>query len=189
MPFPSQPSDEALLEAWRAGDDSAFEALFRRWQNPLRRHLTRMLDDPATADDVTVDTFLRLHRHRDRWRSGMPAAALAVHDRPQPRPQQAARPATVGLDSAQRGPRPAGATAPDRRDATPGGGGLRGPAAGATGDVLAAAPRRSAGDGDRARDRRAGGYGEVPSVPWPAAAARAARRSRARGVTSWRCSM
>ena len=72
MPSPSEPSDEALLEAWRAGDDAAFEALFRRWQNPLRRHLTRMLDDPATADDVTVDTFLRLHRHRDRWRTGMP---------------------------------------------------------------------------------------------------------------------
>lgn len=72
MPSRTEPSDEALLEAWRAGDDSAFEALFRRWQNPLRRHLARMLDDPAAADDLTVDTFLRLHRHRDRWRTGMP---------------------------------------------------------------------------------------------------------------------
>ncbi len=72
MSSPPQPSDEALLEAWRAGDASAFEALFRRWQNPLRRHLSRMLDDPAAADDLTVETFLRLHRHRDRWRTGMP---------------------------------------------------------------------------------------------------------------------
>src|SRR6185295_15397589 len=67
-----QPSDETLFEAWRAGDASAHETLFRRWQVPLRRHLTRMLDDPAAADDLVVETFLRLHRHRDRWRDGTP---------------------------------------------------------------------------------------------------------------------
>lgn len=65
-----EPSDEAFLLAWQRGDDSAFEALFRRWQAPLRRHLTRMLDDAAAADDLVVETFLRLRRHRDRWRPG-----------------------------------------------------------------------------------------------------------------------
>ena len=68
----SEPSDETLLLAWQGGDASAFEALFRRWQGPLRRHLTRMLDDPAAADDLVVETFLRLERHRQRWRRGMP---------------------------------------------------------------------------------------------------------------------
>jgi RNA polymerase sigma-70 factor (ECF subfamily) len=68
----SEPSDEALLLAWQAGDAAAFEGLFRRWQVPLRRHLTRMLDDPAAADDLVVETFLRLQRHRDRWRPGTP---------------------------------------------------------------------------------------------------------------------
>ena len=112
MPIPAEPSDETLLDAWRAGDPAAFEALFRRWQAPLRRHLTRMLDDPAAADDLTVETFLRLHRHRERWRPGMPlrpwlftiarnlarnrlrAQRLwgwlplsAVHDRPAPPPR------------------------------------------------------------------------------------------------------
>ena len=68
----SEPSDEALLLAWQGGDASAFEALFRRWQGPLRRHLTRMLDDAAAADDLVVETFLRLERHRGRWRPGTP---------------------------------------------------------------------------------------------------------------------
>jgi RNA polymerase sigma-70 factor (ECF subfamily) len=68
MRSPGEPSDEALLAAWVAGDEAAFEALFRRWQPPLRRHLRRMLDDPAAADDLVVETFLRLHRHRHRWR-------------------------------------------------------------------------------------------------------------------------
>ncbi len=70
MPSLPEPSDEALFAAYRAGDAAAFEALFRRWQAPLRRHLTRMLDDPAAADDLVVEAFLRLHRHRDRWREG-----------------------------------------------------------------------------------------------------------------------
>jgi RNA polymerase sigma-70 factor (ECF subfamily) len=72
MPFAPEPSDEALFAAHRAGDGTAFERLFRRWQGPLRRHLTRMLDDPAAADDLVLETFLRLHRHRDRWREGTP---------------------------------------------------------------------------------------------------------------------
>lgn len=72
MPVSPEPTDEELFTAWRAGDASAFDALFRRWRAPLGRHLTRMLDDPAAADDLVVETFLRLHRHRDRWRDGMP---------------------------------------------------------------------------------------------------------------------
>src|SRR5688572_32323412 len=70
MRAPSEPTDEALLLAWQAGDPSVFEVLFRRWQAPLHRHLTRMLDDPAAADDLVMETFLRLQRHRTRWRPG-----------------------------------------------------------------------------------------------------------------------
>lgn len=61
-----QPSDETLFAAWLGGDEAAFEALFRRWQAPLQRHLTRMLDDPAAAEDIVVETFLRLHWRRAR---------------------------------------------------------------------------------------------------------------------------
>lgn len=66
----NEPSDEVLLRAWCAGDAAALETLFRRYQAPLGRHLSRMLDDPAAAEDLVVETFLRLHRHRDRWREG-----------------------------------------------------------------------------------------------------------------------
>ena len=67
-----EPSDEALFAAYRAGDASAFEMLFERYRRSLGRHLARMLDDPAAAEDLVVETFLRLHRHRDRWREGTP---------------------------------------------------------------------------------------------------------------------
>jgi RNA polymerase sigma-70 factor (ECF subfamily) len=72
MPVLPEPSDEALFAAYRAGDAAAFETLFRRYEAPLGRHLARMLDDPAAADDLVVETFLRLHRHRHHWREGKP---------------------------------------------------------------------------------------------------------------------
>ena len=65
-----EPSDERLLAAYRDGDLAAFEALFRRYQGPLYRHLTRMLDDRAAAEDVVIETFQRLHVHRDELRAG-----------------------------------------------------------------------------------------------------------------------
>jgi RNA polymerase sigma factor (sigma-70 family) len=65
-----EPSDERLLAAYRDGDIAAFEMLFRRYQRPLYRHLVHMLDDPAAAEDVVIETFQRLHVHRDGFRAG-----------------------------------------------------------------------------------------------------------------------
>src|SRR5262245_28950252 len=76
MPVAPQPSDEALFAAYRTGDAAALEILFRRYQPPLARHLARILDDPATSEDLVVETFLRLHRHRERWREGTPLRPL-----------------------------------------------------------------------------------------------------------------
>jgi RNA polymerase sigma-70 factor (ECF subfamily) len=72
MDHPPAASEESLFAAWLAGDEAAFEQLFRRWQAPLARHLGRMLDDAAAAEDLVVETFLRLHEHRDRVRPGEP---------------------------------------------------------------------------------------------------------------------
>lgn len=72
MPASNEPSDEELFRVWCAGDTGALEMLFRRYQAPLGRHLSRMLDDPAAAEDVVVETFMRLDRHRQRWREGRP---------------------------------------------------------------------------------------------------------------------
>jgi len=65
------PTDEDLFAAYAAGDVRAFETLFRRYQGPLGRHLARILDgDHAAAEDLVVETFLRLHRHRHHFRQG-----------------------------------------------------------------------------------------------------------------------
>jgi len=59
--------DVQLMLACRAGDDGAFGALFRRWSSPLLRYLERMLSDPAEAEELVQETFLRVHRARERY--------------------------------------------------------------------------------------------------------------------------
>jgi len=53
--------------AFRRGDAAAFDALFRRWSGPLLRYLDRMLRDPATAEELVQEAFLRVHKARDRY--------------------------------------------------------------------------------------------------------------------------
>src|SRR5690349_14805442 len=70
MQPPRDASDERLLAAHRDGDPHAFATLFGRYERPLLRHLWRMLGDRAGAEDVVIETFARLHAHRDEVRSG-----------------------------------------------------------------------------------------------------------------------
>src|SRR5437660_253141 len=70
MAWTGETTDEDLFAAYRGGDQGAFELLFRRYQGPLGRHLERMMDDRAAAEDLVVETFQRLHVHRDRFRAG-----------------------------------------------------------------------------------------------------------------------
>ena len=59
--------DVRLMLAVRAGDASAFDTLFRRWSGPLLRYLDRMVRDASTAEELVQETFLRVHRARERY--------------------------------------------------------------------------------------------------------------------------
>jgi RNA polymerase sigma-70 factor, ECF subfamily len=63
-------TDERLFSAYLAGDASAHETLFRRYQEPLCRYVEHLLGNRAAAEDVVIETFLRVHRHRRRFRPG-----------------------------------------------------------------------------------------------------------------------
>jgi len=58
-------SDVELLRLMLAGDGSAFERLYQRWQSPLYRFALRMSGSQTIAEDVTQDVFLTLMR--DGW--------------------------------------------------------------------------------------------------------------------------
>lgn len=67
---PAEPSDEALMSALASGDLPALDTLMLRWQRPLQAFLQRHLQNEADALDLAQETFVRLYRHRDRYRSG-----------------------------------------------------------------------------------------------------------------------
>ena len=53
--------------AFRGGDPTAFDKLFRRWAGPMLRYLERMVRDAASAEELLQETFLRVFRARDRY--------------------------------------------------------------------------------------------------------------------------
>lgn len=57
--------DRALLARLRAGDEAAFDALFRAWYAPLVRVATRLLGDGGEAEEVVQDALFAFWRRRD----------------------------------------------------------------------------------------------------------------------------
>jgi RNA polymerase sigma factor (sigma-70 family) len=55
-----------------------FSALYRATIAPLRRYLSRMLRNPAEAQDIAHDAYLRVYPRADRPRAEKPEALLYV---------------------------------------------------------------------------------------------------------------
>jgi RNA polymerase sigma-70 factor (ECF subfamily) len=56
-----------LLERFAAGDLEAFEALFRQHQTEVYTWTLRIVRDRGVAEDLTVETFWRIYRARQRF--------------------------------------------------------------------------------------------------------------------------
>lgn len=55
-----------VLERFAAGQVEAFESLFRQHQREVYAWINRIVRDPATAEDLTVEAFWRLYQKRHR---------------------------------------------------------------------------------------------------------------------------
>ena len=56
-----------LLEQFAAGDLGAFETLFRQHQPEVYAWIVRIVRDTGAAEDLTVETFWRIYRARERF--------------------------------------------------------------------------------------------------------------------------
>ena len=56
-----------LLQRFAAGDLEAFEALFRQHQREVYAWVVRIVRDSGAAEDLTVETFWRIYRARERF--------------------------------------------------------------------------------------------------------------------------
>lgn len=56
-----------LLGRFASGDPDAFETLFRQYQGQVYGWILRIVRNRATAEDLTVETFWRMYRARERF--------------------------------------------------------------------------------------------------------------------------
>jgi RNA polymerase sigma-70 factor (ECF subfamily) len=60
-------ADQDLVERILEGDAHAFELLFDRYGEMIRRHLARLAHDSAVAQDLTQEVFLRVWTRAEQW--------------------------------------------------------------------------------------------------------------------------
>jgi len=56
-----------LLHRFAHGELAAFEALFREYQREVHGWIARIVRDPSTAEDLTIETFWRIWRSSARF--------------------------------------------------------------------------------------------------------------------------
>jgi RNA polymerase sigma-70 factor (ECF subfamily) len=61
-----------VLDQFRLGDLDAFESLFRAHQRTVYGWILRIVRDPSAAEDITVETFWRIHRAHQRFEPARP---------------------------------------------------------------------------------------------------------------------
>ncbi|MCR6630480.1 MAG: RNA polymerase sigma factor [Magnetospirillum sp.] len=62
--------DSADMHALQQGNDAALNRLMSRWEIPLRNFLFRYTQNEHDAMECALETFVRIHRHRQRFRLG-----------------------------------------------------------------------------------------------------------------------
>jgi RNA polymerase sigma-70 factor (ECF subfamily) len=60
--------DKRLMAAFAGGDDLALNRLIARWQGPVRQFVYRFVQHETDTEDLVQETFVRVHRHRKRYR-------------------------------------------------------------------------------------------------------------------------
>ena len=69
-PDVSQMTDEDLLVSLRSGQSDSLGVLVARWETPLFRFVSRLVDRPDDARDVCQETFLRILDKAEAFRDG-----------------------------------------------------------------------------------------------------------------------
>ncbi len=62
--------DDELMQRFQKGDEDAFNHLVRRHQKPLINFIARFIGDKDNAEDLAQETFIRMFKAADRYKSG-----------------------------------------------------------------------------------------------------------------------
>jgi RNA polymerase sigma-70 factor (ECF subfamily) len=61
LPAPQEATDEALVEAVRDGDDSAFEQIFERHRRRIARMVGRFFNRPDRVEEILQEVFAKVY--------------------------------------------------------------------------------------------------------------------------------
>jgi RNA polymerase sigma-70 factor (ECF subfamily) len=64
---PTLDFDTQLMLRAQNNDDASFGVLMDRHRTSLVQHLSRLVQNPAVAEELAQDVFLRIHRSREKW--------------------------------------------------------------------------------------------------------------------------
>jgi RNA polymerase sigma-70 factor (ECF subfamily) len=64
---PTLDFDTQLMLLAQKNDDASFGLLVDRHRTSLVQHLSRLVQNPAVAEELAQDVFLRIHRSREKW--------------------------------------------------------------------------------------------------------------------------
>ena len=59
--------DTQLMLRVQKNDEASFGLLVDRHRGSLVQHLSRLVQNPAVAEELAQDVFLRIHRSREKW--------------------------------------------------------------------------------------------------------------------------
>jgi len=60
-------TDEQLFQRYTDGDEYGFRLLMERYEPRIQGFLRKRLNDEERVEDLTQDTFLRIHRARESY--------------------------------------------------------------------------------------------------------------------------
>ena len=65
----SRAEDALLVERLRQGEETAYEELLRKFQQPVYNLVFRLMSDPSDSNDVVQEVFLKVFRNVGGFRS------------------------------------------------------------------------------------------------------------------------
>lgn len=66
----ASPSDEELMCRLRGGEAAALAPLMQRWERPVKRFIFRVVGNPAEAEDLAQEVFVRVFTKCATYRPG-----------------------------------------------------------------------------------------------------------------------
>lgn len=97
-----QPSDSQLIARAQNGEAGVFDLLVQRYRGRVYRAVTRIIPDPATAEDVVQESFLKAYRYLGKFRGDSAFYSwlyrIAVNTAKNDRSHKARRPTNVEFE-------------------------------------------------------------------------------------------